>query len=480
MDGLQTSVPSLGAPLRPGERLLVACVTVLAPALGLLTAFFGDALAPYAFVLAGLLATVAVPLGVAAARGRLDVFEPILVANAVYLLYFGVIPMIDIATRNTVYFGLDVKPQIRPGLILLVPGLLAMSVGYYSSFGTLLAGRLPKPARNGEGAIPFAFILAGAAAIAFGLFLARDQRSLLTLITLGQLGVGLDAETADPSAFNNYLKSAINVFVPAFMILFAFLKRQRWLLVPAFVLLLAVYVSLGFRFRVLILLVAPVVFLYLRWWKRPSARSAIVGITILCAVVGAIGAIRREVKTAEKVESITIAEVVMSFSKAAALYQSYVMIVDAFPQRHDFVYFLPLTYTVSHPIPRALWLGKPEAPIRTIVRSAFESDVPVSAGVAYVNAAEYYASFGVPGLIAGMFVFGALLRMMYDYLRRFPDNTWVAMIFSIGLPYVVQAVSRGYIVQTVVEVVFFFGPVLFLMWRQRWPSRRLRPATVTA
>jgi oligosaccharide repeat unit polymerase len=181
-------------------------------------------------------------------------------------------------------------------------------------------------------------------------------------------------------------------------------------------------------------------------------------------MIGIVGAARSRVRRAQAIEGFSMTQAVRSFSRTLDIYQPFAMVVDAFPSRSNFLYGASFTFLLVQPIPRAIWPGKPAPPIRRIIAAAFQDPEVARAGIFYPNVGEYYANFGLPGAIVGMFLFGVLARAIYEYLLRYPDNPWVIVFFSMSLPYLVQIVSRGYFVQIVVETVFILLPVVLGMW----------------
>jgi hypothetical protein len=240
--------------------MMMLLMAAFLPAVLLLTAMLGpERTTSIALVIAAIQAVLVTPLVVAATRRAIDVFEPIYLLCLAYLLYFVVAPFLDaIVTNDTLFFGVDVGPLMLRGLSLMIAPLIAMLVGYYSPAGQFFAARLPTPRSNRESAVRYGWMVGFIAAAAFGTFLLTDRRSLLGLITLGQIGAG-EIYEGDTSPLRNYLKTSVNLFIGASLILIAFQRRFRSVVALAFVTILVMNVALGFRYRVLILITAPVV-----------------------------------------------------------------------------------------------------------------------------------------------------------------------------------------------------------------------------
>jgi oligosaccharide repeat unit polymerase len=263
------------------------------------------------------------------------------------------------------------------------------------------------------------------------------------------------------------------------MLLYAFARRGRRWLVLAFVSLFVVYTTIGFRFRVVILVLAPAVYYYLKLRTRPGIFRIATGALAFALLIGGIGLLRSSFRAGERVDvqRVSLEATQANFVNDLDIYQPYLAMIDVFPKEHDYLWGSSYAYLLVHPVPRSLWPGKPEAPVRTIVRLILGPEAE-TAGVAYPNVGELYANFGVVGLVGGMWLFGILLRVMYEYLRRHESNDWARIGYAIALPFLVQIISRGYFVQIFQEAFFIFSPLGFGMWLCGRMARRKRAALV--
>ena len=428
-----------------------------------------------------------IPLFVSSLAKRSEPFEPIYLVSVAYLLYFVYAPANDVLRGRLQYFGKNMSDLLPRGLLYAALGVLSMMLGYYAyrPMARLLARHLPVPAPARRRPTIYGRGLMAMAIVCFGAYVAASRMSLAQFLTLGQFGAPADASTlsAGDSPFRNYLASAVECFVPAFMILYAFsIVKRKWL-AAGFVIILLIYATLGFRYRIMVFVLAPIVFRYLKLGRRPTAAALATAGVAAVLVIGGVGMLRTSFRSGAQIEreDLSIGRAQDTFTSSLAIYQPFLAMVDAIPANHDYFGWRPFTYVFLQPIPRAIWPDKPDAPVRDIVGAVFNGDA-VQAGIAYPNIGEYYASFGVPGVIVGMLCFGLAMRTLYEYLLRYPDNDWIRLLYAITLPFLVQVVSRGYFVQIVQEAAFLVGPVFLGMWlvrrRARVEGRRLqgRPA----
>ena len=443
---------------------LLAFMTAVVGVLVWFITFRMDGLTDQWFSLLVVTLLLFVPLVVACVRRRFDPLEPIFIVLAAYFLYFVFSPARDLLEEQHFFFGVFVPPLLPEGSFYLACGLAALLVGYYTRTGTRLAERTAAPTMSRHGAVTYAVVLGIAAVVLFGAWARLSGLTWLRLLSLGQLGVlegGYPMQEAEGSALNNYLFSTLDWFAPAVMIAIAFSKRFRWLLIPAFLLVLVLYATVGLRYRVLILVLAPVVYFYLRRENRPRITHIALAGVMTVLLIGGIGSIRTKVTYAMAVtpEDLSVAQAREAFMKDLSIYQPYLAIIEDVPSESNFLMGRSFTYLLAHPIPRRLWPDKPEPPVHQIIRSVFGGDDAVQAGVAYPNIGEYYANFGVVGVVAGMWLFGVLLRWLWAWAYRHRSNRWAACFYAIALPLLVQVVSRGHFVQIFQTVLFFLGPI---------------------
>ena len=414
-------------------------------------------------------AVVFLPVLVSCARREFDTLEPIFIVSASYWLYFVYAPAVDLLRGDEYFFGMLIPPGLLSASIHASIGIGAMLVGYYARIGTSIAARLPASPTASRGVVGFATLLGIVAVLAFGSSFAISGLSWTHFLTLGQLGVTTGEQlerSAMDSPFLNYLVQSADWFTTAFVLLFAFARRGRGALLPLFLAGCAVYTTIGFRYKLVILLLAPVVFWYLSTGRRPGLRLLLLSAVGAMLLIGGVGSQRIKMRAGERVEleELTFTEASEAFNRDVDLYQPFMAILDAYPEEHDFLWGGSYAYLAVHPIPRALWPDKPQPPVWEIVRASFGSDAARVAGVAYPNIGEFYVNAGLLGIVVGMAAFGIFLRALYAYTLGSVANPWTRVIYAIALPFLIQVVSRGYFVAIAQYTAYLFGPIVFWMW----------------
>jgi len=409
---------------------------------------------------------LATPIIISIIRKKFNPFEPIIIVSLLYFIYFVFAPINDLITGNTIFFGHDIAPAIPLGFIYVALGVLSMIIGYYLSFGKTVAKSIPSPKINPKLSIHYAMALGVFAFILLSFWIRGGGSNWIRYLTFNQLGssaiAGHDGFSSSP--FRNYLGFTMNWFIASFVILYVFVKRKRKILWCFFIAILIVFCTIGFRFRILILVLAPLVYYFLKVKRKNINFRLIVIVIIIFLIVGVFGAVRNGFRSGNIASySLTFYSSWNAFTRSLAIYQPFLVMIKAIPKLHDYYWGSSYTYIFLQPIPRALWPDRPEAPQNDIIRTIFGSNKPVKSGVAYPNIGEFYANFGLIGIILGMFFFGIILRILFEYLNCYSENEWVLILYSITLPFLVQIVSRGYFVQSMVETIFIIGPVIIGM-----------------
>ncbi len=256
------------------------------------------------------------------------------------------------------------------------------------------------------------------------------------------------------------------VFIGSFMILYAFQKRWRILLIPLFAIIFALTSTMGERAVLFILILSPIIYEYIKRNKIPKLTHIIAIILILFVIFGLVGTLRVSIQS-NKInsynKSINLNDIWLEFSYDTGIYNPFYAMVKNIPQRYNFVYGYTYLAAIEQPIPRALFPNKGRGP--AIGLNIFNGNpLPAETGTAYPIIGDFYVNFGIIGIVIFMFIFGILLRLLWEYLMLLGKNNWTKIIFVMSSVYLIEVVSRGSPSQLLSEWFFIIFPVIFGQW----------------
>jgi len=311
-------------------------------------------------------------------------------------------------------------------------------------------------------------------------FLANGPRVIAQLNPLTARSTVLEtAGGLNLGAFANYANNALNLLIPGVLLLFACWVRQRrkpWSLVIWTLVAVGLFTTLGFRYRVVTLLVPIAILWFLARGRRPSLALLSLGGLGLVVFAGVIGLTRSyglglDLTT---LQGLSLGELFSSGFQETHVFLITGAVIENTPRNYDFVGLQPLISTLLIPIPSALLPNKGSA---EYVFNAVQYLFPIgrehyATGAAFMGYAEYYLMAGWLSLAAMGVLLGGLLRSLWNWFspRRQEVLAQVAYVCACGYLYVV--VSRGYLPQVVTLFVFGVAPLFVLYYWQARPVQR--------
>jgi hypothetical protein len=421
---------------------------------------------------------IVAPLAWRWATGRFDVMEPMVLVAAIYMLYFVVAPLVRFWMDDMTFLQRNFQSEYGRGLLAVAVVVASMWTGYALPVGPRPApgARLAEPARalppaEAAAARRLGWRLVALALLAMVAWARVAGRTLWTFFLPGVFG-GIDAGGGTDVA---YLFLAIEWFMPAFMVLVAAgAMRSRWRALTILVLVSVVYVSIGFRYRLVVLWLAAGMLVYLRAGKRPSLATLLPGAAVAFGVVGWVGWARTYFRSAGAVGGLTTdrRRLLLGALSDTRIFETFTAVLELVPNYVRFAHFKPLLYIFILPFPRFLWHGKPMPTWLDDVRTSIGTPYSESAGAAVPHFGEYYMAFGWPGLVIGSLLFGMAVKLLWRWYRADPGDPWRQAIFSLNTAFLFVAVIRGYAAQIVQEWCFIVLPAVVLVWLARRSGRR--------
>lgn len=320
-------------------------------------------------------------------------------------------------------------------LALLYGGLsfAALWLGYRSGFGERWARGLPRftPTWSQSWILAVGVIYVAIGVAGFAFAVSRSGGFALFWATLS--GRALLAETGSMVfASTLYLVSAAAVVLGTNWIFF---RRGMWLFGAVLALSVVLNTSLGGRSGVLIqLLGLVVIFYYSRLHRHQAATTrmaAVLGFGLLAIVfVVGLGILRSPLTTVAgrgDLKALSAAEVGERFVSEFNQFDWFVIILDLTPQTVPYQHGATFAQLLGQFIPRMIWPDKPPPFEYTLTRMVTGTE----SGSPFTIAGEFYLNFGPVGMLLGMVFFGVLCRTAYAYLRAYPDNAAVVLLYGV-------------------------------------------------
>ncbi|MDB4916566.1 MAG: hypothetical protein JWM95_4210 [Gemmatimonadetes bacterium] len=462
----------------PRTAVLATVVLIAALLLGaglvlVLGDFYGEETA--LAILVGVLAVA--PVIVRVCQGKFDPFEPITIVSAVYLLYFSLAPLFRISSTDFSWLGRDWRPLYVRGLTAVSAPILLTWVGYSLPLGGRIGQRLSRPmimTEVGNRTLRrFGWALTASAVLGLAAWSAISGTRVTRFLLPGLLAGSTQGEGGGPDI--QYLFMTMEWFVPAFMLLCTAGAFKRTVVRMAYwVMVLILYLSIAFRYRLIVFVIAGVMIYYLRRDKRPNMLLVIpVGAATFVAL-GWVSMVRGYFNSYGRQGSLTFSWATLLKSALAdtRIFETFTAVLTAVPDFFGHVGMLPFYYLFLIPIPRFLWHAKPEPSWIRMVGPAIGTPEAFVAGAAFPSFGEYYMALGWTGVVAGMLLFGILLRVLWEWYRTDRFDPARQAIFAICYVWTLQVIIRGYLAQIVMEFCFFVLPAIVAMVIARRSERR--------
>ena len=401
------------------------------------------------------------------ASQRLAWFQPPVVLSVIFLYYtvFGPLNALQQGAWN------DRGVDLRYGFAIAWQGAAIAFASFLVGYG-LLRQRLPQPSRSTSFDPRQAWRL--------GRNLNITGLALFALISGPQLLVLLNPFTArqaevvaaglDLGPFANYAGLAINLLIPGILLMMAAWAKLRgnptelalWFLAAA-----GIYTTLGFRYRLALLLSGMFLLWFFARGRQPSAVIVIPSIIGLLAMGGLIGLTRSYGRGLDltAIEGLSFWEIVLAGFGESVIFLTSGGVMTLVPASIPYVGVTPLINVLLFPIPSALLNAKNSADyVIDATAVVYGSDVH-NAGSAFLNYAEYFLMGGWPVVIIGYLLLGWLCKRLWLWFlwRRQEPIAQVAYVSAAVYLYVV--VSRGYMPQVVMLFCFTVLPLFVYYYR---------------
>jgi len=427
---------------------------------------------PEVCLLLGLIALIGWELNQAlSSHSWVSIYRPTLFVAVVFGYYVLVGPLRAIATGETIYRGLEHRELLLWGWGAALVSYASLLLGFYAP-GEPQAPRKLILSPDPERLHLLGVRLCQLGLLMFALVSGTRLFALLNPLAARQLTEGgFGEQGVDVGAIANYFNYAVNLLIPGLCLITAAWLRQRshtLSLIIWFFAAIGIYISLGFRYRLVILAVPLLLLWFMARSRRPSLSLLAIFLAGFITLNGLIGLTRSYGRGLDlaAVEGQGTGDFFDAGFGEAAIFFTSAGVIEQTPARAPYVGLTPLVATVLFPIPRALFPGKPDASYVTDATALLYGSENFASGSAFLNYTEYYLIAGWPSLIALSALLGWLLRRLWNWFLFRQDEPFAQALYLLTTSCLYVVISRGYLPQ----VLMLFGfSVLPLFWLYgRW------------
>ncbi len=392
---------------------------------------------------------------------EIQIFEPLSVVSLVWYFMFIYYPLLDINEGTTTFFVQSFTDGICKGSVVAAVGFVAFLFGYYwrSYYHYRKSDQicLEDSAAGKQKAFYIALVLWGVGLIANLVYIMSSGKSLAYIFTLGQ-GGNMNTELASSSPLG-------------FVGMFGFLMIGSWFYIKeygnnrllsmiTYFITLILFITRGFRFILVVILVAPIIFHYEKQKKKPNIILLAGMLILLLAMITIVGYFRGDIRSGVStvdMSGINFNTVQRSLYDNFGQYRAFFIMVEQIPEHYPHTYGVK---TFINPIimliPRILWSGK------TFLGSASANFLSLEAqiaGSACPNIAEFYMDFGGIGSAIAMYFFGRILGWTKKWINGDIISIHTIIAYCVAVPLTMQLVIRGYMASNFNLVIFSLLPM---------------------
>lgn len=401
---------------------------------------------------------------------HLKIFEPVSMITVIYEGIFVVKPILDLRSHSMYEHGLSVLSGGSKATLLFILGYTAFYFSYYLRHRKITYNRHPIFHKKKNGILydgKKVLFLYGAWIMVYGLCiicLVTQGLSLQYIFSFGAEGI----REVDES--NTALLFLSNFGVTLVTLWLMILEYSKNILIKVCTTVLCiVYILMrNARWLMLVFILAPVVLFYIKKNKEPKILwIVLIGATGLAvfawmqanrAILAAGGSMQGWGK-----EGFTLEALLAPLETDLSTYRTFYSMVERFPAQYGYMFGSTFLYAFVLFVPRTIWAGKPDNPVRDMIEHSLNANARVS-GTAVANIGEFYANFGTVGIIGFMYFLGwitaSLKRFAFQTDDAPPEARDKQIIYAVLYPLLFQWIARGNFSGNLYLTVFAILPVL--------------------
>lgn len=395
-------------------------------------------------------------------KNRYYIFEPIVFVFFMYYMIFVFTPIYNIFTDNMDVFGTNTMNGCVKATIIFVLGFVALVLGYYSKI--YIRGRVKRYWENYNNSkveyeknslLLYSYLVWSGAVGVYLLYNMMTGRNILYMLSFGFLSQGLN-NTQNYSV--DFLSMIIYCsFLPMMNILIY--GRSKFIKIFVFLITCIPVATRGFRSVLIIPMLAPLIYHYVKKKEKPKLRVLIVAILLIFFMLGFIANTRGSMRIGNglNMDGYSYSDGIDGALDYFGSYKAFYGAVTKYPSIYSYTFGQQLLYAIIMYIPRAIWPGKPGALIQEVIGNS-TNEIARKSGFAWPNIGEYYTDAGVIGVVLIMFMLGVIFRKMKGMYENSTQSSVIA--YSLLLPGLIPIIAYGYTAGNLPSIVFMLLPFL--------------------
>lgn len=378
----------------------------------------------------------------------LHVFEPISIIAAIYEGIFIFKPIIDLRNQSMIEHGISVISGGDKATLLFVLGFTIFYFSYYLNHRkiTYRGRNIIKMQKNDfplkkEQLLTLyiswiiVFILCIYCMITEGL-------SLQYIFSFGSEGT---RSISDESSVLSFLSNLGITLVTLWLMILEYSDNKIFKLTITFLSIIYILMR-NARWLMLVFIISPIVLYYIKRKKEPQIFKIVligfIGLTIFAwmQVNRAILASGNGIQGWGN-QGFSLEVLLAPLESDLSTYRTFYSMVEKYPSQYPYMLGTTFFYALVLFIPRVIWVGKPDNPVRDMIENSLNIKARQS-GTAVANIGEYYANFGLLGIMVFMYILGWVSSSLKKYVFQREDLD-IYIMYSILYPLFFQWIARG-------------------------------------
>jgi hypothetical protein len=430
-------------------------------------------LSGYEWILVTTLITIAlISIWIMIKIDRIGLLSPLPFIVAAFLFYCVAGPWMMLSNEWQIFPEKFIRPFYTRAWEGSLVSLISLLAGYF-----FFLKKISLPDKTPDYS-PRAFRM-GALISLLGIALYAVADPARFLEQLNPFTAGKTSFSLDPEGFSNYLNLCLNFSIAGSSLMLISRKRagilhiHSWVMILIISVVMMLFLSQGFRFRMVVLLVSLFISYYLLQRKVPSTSWFVLLIPAIITLMGLIGTARNYGYGLE-LSRVTKSRNLSLFAEGfrdANIFPISGAVMTSVPERVPYHSYRIIRNILLTPVPSAI---APDKDIDGYIRKPIRvyaplRDIKAHEWAAMLFFAEWYIIFGWVGLIFISFALGAASAGLWNYVRRQADNRYALTIYATAFSFIFVFITRGY---TPFAITTFFFMVLPAFVLQFWSKLR--------